>query len=204
MLRRRSAVAITDDIRDLALDRVIVAACTPSLHETTFRKAVMRAGMNPYLFLPANIREQVSWAHPHDAEAATDKAIAARACGGRASRVCCSRSIRSVSTPSTASSSSGGGVAGLRAALDTAAMGQAVTLIETLALPGWPRHGAGHASIPRTSPRRPCVRRLIDAVRADERIEVRTSTRLVDRVSGYLGDFSRHAAQRATRRGCRS
>ena len=54
------------DIRDLGLDRVIVAACTPSLHETTFRKAVIRAGMNPYLFLHANIREQVSWVHPHD------------------------------------------------------------------------------------------------------------------------------------------
>ena len=68
--------SITDDIRDLQLDRVIVAACTPKLHETTFRKTVIRGGMNPYLFLPANIREQVSWAHPHDHEAATDKAIA--------------------------------------------------------------------------------------------------------------------------------
>ena len=66
---------ITRDIEELGLDRVIVAACTPSLHETTFRKAVIRAGLNPYLFLPANIREQVSWAHPHDAEAATEKAV---------------------------------------------------------------------------------------------------------------------------------
>ena len=63
---------ITADIEELGLDRVIVAACTPSLHETTFRKAVIRAGLNPYLFLPANIREQVSWVH--HGETATDKA----------------------------------------------------------------------------------------------------------------------------------
>ena len=65
---------IQRDIEEFGLDRVVVAACTPSLHETTFRRTVARAGLNPYLFQNANIREQVSWAHVHDHAAATDKA----------------------------------------------------------------------------------------------------------------------------------
>ena len=67
--------AISEDIAARGLDRVIVAACTPKLHETTFQRVLVRGGLNPYLFLPANVREQVSWAHPHEPEAATEKAI---------------------------------------------------------------------------------------------------------------------------------
>ena len=179
---------ITEDIKELGLDRVIVAACTPSLHETTFRKAVIRAGMNPYLFLPANIREQVSWAHPHDAEAATDKAVSVvRAAVGKSRllepldpvRVDAVHRILVV----------GGGVAGLRAALDAAAMGQAVTLIEKTPVPRWPLDGSWARSTPPTS--RPCrwCAGSSTQVMADERIEVRTSTRLTA-LTGFLGDFS--------------
>jgi heterodisulfide reductase subunit A len=178
---------ITKDIEELGLDRVIVAACTPSLHETTFRKAVIRAGLNPYLFLPANIREQVSWAHPHDAEAATDKAISVvRAAVGKSRlleplapvRVDAVHRILVI----------GGGVAGLRAALDCAAMGQEVTLIERTPFLGGRTMQLGTV-YPTDEPAVPLVRRLIDEVMADERIEVRTYTRATG-LTGFLGDFS--------------
>ena len=54
--------AIVEDIQQLGLDRVVVAACTPTLHQTTFRRAVVRGGLNPYLFLPANVRERATGA----------------------------------------------------------------------------------------------------------------------------------------------
>src|SRR3972149_5165758 len=54
---------IQEDIRDLGLTRVVVAACSPRMHEPTFRRAVAQAGLNPYLLHIANIREQCSWVH---------------------------------------------------------------------------------------------------------------------------------------------
>jgi heterodisulfide reductase subunit A len=179
--------SITEDIEALGLDRVIVAACTPSLHETTFRKAVMRAGMNPYLFLPANIREQVSWAHPHDAAAATDKAVSlVRAAVAKSRLLQPLEPVRIDAVHRILVI--GGGVAGLRAALDTAALGQAVTLIEASPFLGGRAMGLG-SLYPTDEPAAPLVQRLIDQVRADDRIEIRTGTRLTG-LTGFLGDFS--------------
>ena len=64
---------IKNDIRDLGLNRVVVASCSPTMHEPTFRRACQEAGMNPYLFEMANIREHVSWV-TEDREQATEKA----------------------------------------------------------------------------------------------------------------------------------
>ncbi len=64
---------IIKDIKENKLNRVVVAACSPRIHELTFRKALENAGLNPYLFQMANIREQVSWVHK-DREKATEKA----------------------------------------------------------------------------------------------------------------------------------
>ena len=61
-------------VREHNLDRVVVAACSPSMHEETFRAVVRRAGLNPYLFEMANIREHCSWCHSHEPEKATEKA----------------------------------------------------------------------------------------------------------------------------------
>jgi len=65
---------IQDKIRELNLNRVIVASCTPSTHESLFRKTCQEAGLNPYLFDLANIREQCSWVHQREPEKATEKA----------------------------------------------------------------------------------------------------------------------------------
>lgn len=66
---------IKDDIRELGLDRVVVASCTPRMHEPTFQRAVAEGGLNPYFFEMANIREQCSWVHEDRGEA-TEKAKA--------------------------------------------------------------------------------------------------------------------------------
>jgi heterodisulfide reductase subunit A len=66
---------IKEDIETLGLDRVVVASCTPRMHEPTFQRAVADAGLNPYFFEMANIREQCSWVH-EDPEEATRKAKA--------------------------------------------------------------------------------------------------------------------------------
>jgi len=66
---------IGEDIRQLNLDRVVVASCTPLMHETTFRRACAEAGMNPYLFQMANIREHCSWI-TNETRVATEKAEA--------------------------------------------------------------------------------------------------------------------------------
>ncbi|NQV06517.1 disulfide reductase, partial [bacterium] len=64
---------IGDDIREKGLDRVVVAACSPMMHEITFRGAVERSGLNPYLFQMVNVREHCAWIHS-DSKAATAKA----------------------------------------------------------------------------------------------------------------------------------
>jgi len=65
---------IKEDIKKLNLNRVVVASCSPRMHEPTFRKTLEEAGINPFFFEMANIREQVSWAHMREAEKATEKA----------------------------------------------------------------------------------------------------------------------------------
>jgi heterodisulfide reductase subunit A len=64
---------IQDDIQELALNRIVVASCSPLMHELTFRNACEEAGLNPFLFQMANIREQCSWVI-NDPEQATEKA----------------------------------------------------------------------------------------------------------------------------------
>jgi heterodisulfide reductase subunit A len=111
------------------LNRVVVASCTPRLHEPTFRKCISDVGLNPYLLEMANIREQCSWVHLHDREAATAKAedivkIAV-------ARVRLLEPQVEMEVPVTgAALVIGGGVAGIQAALDLADAGHQVYLVE--------------------------------------------------------------------------
>ncbi len=177
---------IERDIAEQGLDRVVVAACTPSLHETTFRRVVARAGLNPYLYQHANIREQVSWAHVHDHALATDKARRiVRAAVAKATRLHPLEQVRVDAVHRTLVV--GGGVAGLRAALDLAHSEMNVILLERTSQLG------GHASrlgvtYPTGAPGSALVERLASAVKGEPRIEVRLSTEVSD-VAGFVGDF---------------
>ena len=86
-----SIAHITQQIRDLGLNRVVVASCTPRTHAPLFQDSLRAAGLNPALFEMANIRNQCSWVHSHDREAATAKAQSPGAHGRRAGRARWSR-----------------------------------------------------------------------------------------------------------------
>jgi heterodisulfide reductase subunit A2 len=118
---------IMEDLRNGIVDRVVVASCAPSLHEMTFRSAISRAGANPYIYEHANIREQVSWVHHGDE--ATDKAtLLVSAAAAKAARLKPLEPIRVNAVPHA--TVIGGGIAGMRAAVDLADCGIEVALIE--------------------------------------------------------------------------
>ena len=119
---------IKDDIRELGLNRVVVASCTPRMHETTFQAAVAEAGLNPYYFAMANIREQVSWV-VRDAAQATAKAK--RLVSSAVYRVAFQEPLEPRKEPVTrAALIVGGGIAGIQTALTIADAGYPVYLIE--------------------------------------------------------------------------
>ncbi len=120
---------IKKDIRENHLNRVVVASCSPRLHEPTFRKACEEAGLNPYLFEMANIREHCSWVHLNDREEATKKAMDLVSMAVAKARNLSPQ--RESSVPVTAETLViGGGVAGIQATLDLADMGYHVYLVE--------------------------------------------------------------------------
>ncbi len=120
---------MVDDIRKNSLDGVVVASCSPKLHLLTFRAVTERAGLNKYNYIHANIREQASWAHSDDKAGATEKAI--HIVKSAIAKVRLAQSLE----PFIISSKKhvaviGGGIAGLRAAIELSNMGCPVTLIE--------------------------------------------------------------------------
>jgi len=178
---------IVEDIKEHKLNRIVVASCTPSLHEVTFRTAAVRGGLNPYLYEHANIREQVSWCSKSDPEGATDKAtrlVAAAVAKARLLeplepfRVEAKQHVLVI----------GGGVAGMRSALAAARRGFAVSLVEKADRLGgrvpeltrlYPVEGEGKA----------LVDRLAGEINAEKNITVYTLTQ-VESISGAAGDFT--------------
>jgi len=119
---------IEEDIKAKGLTRVVVASCSPNLHEKTFRRACENAGLNPYLFQMANIREQVSWV-TGDKDAATRKAKALVAAA--AERVKRQQPLKPTYVKvNPATLVVGGGIAGIQAALELANAGYPVHLLE--------------------------------------------------------------------------
>jgi heterodisulfide reductase subunit A len=119
---------IKDDIQSNGLDRVVVASCSPLMHETTFRHACAEAGLNPYLFQMTNIREHCSWV-TDDCAAATNKAKALVAAAVYRVLYQDPLEMRSVTLKQSALVV-GGGIAGIEAALRLADAGKHVYLVE--------------------------------------------------------------------------
>jgi heterodisulfide reductase subunit A len=121
--------AIQADIAEHGLNRVVVASCSPRLHEPTFRTCAAQAGLNPYLVEMANLREQCSWVHAGQPQAATHKAKdLVRSAVARSRGLAVRQEI--VAPMEKSSLVIGGGVAGIQAALDLADAGFQVTLVE--------------------------------------------------------------------------
>jgi heterodisulfide reductase subunit A len=177
---------IEDDIKTKNLNRVIIGACAPSLHEKTFRSTVARAGLNPYLYHHIGIREQDSWVHKNDPEGATQKAIQLMAAGLGKSRLLAPLEAIKLDAEKHALVI-GGGVAGLRSALDIARNGIQVTLIEKSPFLGG-RMAQLETVFPTEESARESLHKLIDEVLAHQNITVHTMAQL-ESINGYVGDF---------------
>jgi heterodisulfide reductase subunit A len=141
---------IKDDILELGLDRVVIASCSPRLHEPTFRKMLQSVGLNPYLLEMANLREQCSWVHMNQPEAATEKA--ADLVKMAVSRARLLRPLKEETLPLTKRALViGGGVAGIQTALDLADSDFDVVLVEKN-----PSVGGTMAKLDKTFPTMDC------------------------------------------------
>ncbi|MHB8160227.1 MAG: 4Fe-4S binding protein [Thermoleophilia bacterium] len=186
--------AIIDAVRKKGLTRVVIAACSPRMHETTFRRTVGRAGLNAYMMEMVNIREHCSWIHS-DIDAATDKAIDLLQKG--VARVRRQVPLYSTTVPATRRVLViGGGVAGIQAALDIAASGLPVTLVER-----GPTIGGNMARLDKTFPTLDCsscilTPRMVEA-KQHENISLMVNTE-IEQVRGYIGNFEVDIRKKAT------
>ena len=176
---------IKKDIKELGLDRIVVAACSPRMHEATFRKTCESAGVNAYCFEMTNIREQCSWVHD-DKNAATAKAI--DLVRSSLSRVSLLEPLTVDEVPVTpAALVIGGGIAGIQAALDIADAGFQVYLVEKQ-----PSIGGHMAQLDKTFPTLDCSACILTPKMVDvgthPNIELLTYSE-VAKVDGFVGNF---------------
>lgn len=184
---------IEEDIKERGVNRVVIGACAPSLHERTFRGTVARAGLNPYLYQHVGLREQDSWVHHNDPDSATLKAIRLMTSGVAKARLLepldpiLLRAERHALVI-------GGGIAGLRAAWDLARRGLHVTLIEKSPFLGG-RAAQLESVFPDGASAREMLQTLIENVTAHPHVTVYTNAQL-EAVSGYVGDYQVTIRQR--------
>ncbi len=177
--------AIEEAIKEHKLTGVVVASCTPRMHETTFRRTVERAGLNRYMFEMANIREHVSWIG-RDKEANTPKAtdlVRMAVEKLRLDKVLIPKKIPATRKVLVI----GGGVAGIQASLDCAEAGMDVVMVERE-----PSIGGKMSKLDKTFPTIDCSScilgpRMVD-VAQNEKIELHAYSE-VDSISGYVGNF---------------
>ena len=176
---------IQQDIKSGKINRVVVASCAPSLHELTFRGAIKRADMNPYLYEHANIREQVSWVH--DGDKATAKAT------GLVAAAIAKTKKQEALEPIRVDAKRhalvlGGGIAGLRAAIDLSRRGIEVVLVEKSPFLGG-RTANLDKLVPTGEKAGDLIRYLAEKVIEDPNIAVLTCAEVV-RSEGYVGNFT--------------
>ena len=177
---------IIQAIREKELTGVVVCSCSPRMHEATFRKAVAKAGLNPYMLEVANIREQCSWIHK-DMEEATKKAvILARAAVAKVNLDAPLQEGESRVTKRALVI--GGGIAGIQSALDIADAGYEVDIVEKT-----PSIGGRMSQLDKTFPTLDCsacilTPKMVEA-NAHEKIHIYTYSE-VEKISGFVGDFT--------------
>jgi heterodisulfide reductase subunit A len=178
-------VKMRDKIKELKLNRVVVAACTPRTHEPLFRATCQDAGLNPYLFEMANIRDQCSWVHMHDHERATEKAKdLVESMVAKASLLSPLRKPLTNVTP--VGLVIGGGVSGMTAAIEVAEQGFEVHLIERGSKLG------GHLNKIKytlgTENPQTLLKSLLMKIDKNKKIHVHMAAEIVG-IEGYVGNF---------------
>jgi heterodisulfide reductase subunit A len=185
---------IQDDIKNAGLDRIVVASCSPLMHEPTFRGACERADLNRYLFQMANIREHCSWVTV-DPNAATEKAKALVAASVAKAAVLAALPRKTVPV-NNAALVVGGGIAGIQAALDIADSGRTVYLVEKE-----PSIGGHMAQFDKTFPTLDCAACILTPkmvqVGQHPHIQLMSSSE-VEEVSGFVGNFRVKVRHKAT------
>ncbi len=177
--------AIRHDIAELGLNRVVVASCSPRLHEATFRAALAEVGLNPYLLAMANLREHCSWITKNKA---VGTAKAKTLISGAVRRVACQEPLTEREVPVTpVSLVVGGGIAGIQAALAIADAGYHVFLVEKDT-----SLGGRMAQLDKTFPTLDCsacilTPKMVLAARHPN-ITLLTNAEVAE-VSGYVGNF---------------
>ncbi len=177
---------ITEVIAEQGLNRVVVAACTPRTHEALFQETLVAAGLNKYLVEMANIRNQDSWVHSDDPDAATKKAMDLVRMA--VSKIALSNPLRETDLPVTQTALVvGGGVAGMTAALALARQGYPVHLVENSG------HLGGNASGLNTTYRDESIAdfldQLINEVTSEKRLAVHLET-TIGLTDGFVGNFN--------------
>ena len=184
---------IKDDIKEKKLNRVVVAACSPRMHEPTYRKALQDAGINQYYFQMANIREQCSWVHENK-EMATEKAKAL--VEGAVHRVAFHEPLQNREVPVNPNVLVvGGGIAGIQAALEIADAGKKVYLVEKD-----PSIGGHMAMFDKTFPTLDCAACILTpkmtTVGQHPNIDLLSYSE-VEEVSGFVGNFKAKIKRKA-------
>jgi heterodisulfide reductase subunit A len=176
---------IREDIKNLGLNRVVVASCSPLMHERTFRQVCESAGLNKYLFQMVNIREHCSWV-TEDRNLATEKAKALVSAAVK--RVYYQEPLETREVPVNPNTLIvGGGIAGIQSALEIAASGHTVYLVERE-----PSIGGHMIQLDKTFPTLDCSACILTPKMSDvgshPNIELMTYSEVVD-VSGFVGNF---------------
>jgi heterodisulfide reductase subunit A len=184
---------IKQDIKELGLNRVVVASCSPTMHEPTYRRVCQEAGLNPYFFEMANIREHCSWV-TEDKQMATDKAKALIAAAVR--RVYYHQPLETREVPVNPNTLVvGGGIAGIQAALKIADSEHKVYLVERE-----PSIGGHMAQLDKTFPTLDCSACILTPkmtlVGSHPYIELLTYSEVAE-VSGYVGNFKVNIRKKA-------
>ncbi len=177
---------IIDDIREHKLDGLVVASCSPTLHLFTFRGVAERAGLNPYLYVQVNIREQCSWAHTNLPKQATEKAIHMVKAGIAKARLTKPLEKTRIDTVPRALVV-GAGISGLRAALALSDLGISAFVAEkTDRIGGWV---AGFGKMyPHDRLGSDLIEELSEEIKKRENIQIYTEAEILKK-SGSVGDF---------------
>ena len=186
--------SIRTPIKEHKLNRVVVASCSPKLHLETFKATTASAGVNPYLFEMANIREHCSWVHMHEEVAATEKAFELVEMAVAKARLLEPQTEPKVHiTPKTMVI--GGGVAGIQAALDLADSGYHVTLVEKS-----PTIGGIMATLDKTFPTMDCSICILGPKMSDVKNHPNITLMAyseVKEITGYVGNFKAKILRKA-------
>jgi heterodisulfide reductase subunit A len=177
---------IKQDVKEHKLDRVVVAACSPSMHESTFRDAIQEAGLNKYLLEMANIREHCSWVHPQEREEATQKAKDLVRMGVAKLRLM--EPLEKIEFEvQPCALILGGGVAGMNTAQNLAEKGYEVYLVEKSPTLGGTaaRIGKLYYSDKKGSE---LAKILIDSVKSNSKIHIFSNSE-IEKLDGSVGNF---------------